>query len=309
VSRLPPPTALLRAFEACARHLSVSRAASELNLTQSGVSRQLSQLESLLGIKLFYRIRRRLTLTPAAADYANDIRAALAQIEAATQALLAHQGADGTLTIAVSPTFGTRWLIPRMSRFRAARPHITVNLVNYSARATPLDFAAEHVDAAIFSTVEPAPGVAAYRLLAEDFVPVCSPALLKEGRLQSLEDLAKQTLLQHTTLPQLWQNWFKWQGVSGVNGQRGPILQHMAMVAKAAAAGLGVALLPRFLFADEIEAGHLAVAFDVEAYAPRSYFVVYPATSSIMPALRSFRDWILDEAPLHEGQFTNGKAK
>jgi DNA-binding transcriptional LysR family regulator len=297
VSRLTPPTSLLRAFEACSRHLSVSRAAEELKLTQSGVSRQVSQLETLLGIKLFFRVHRRLALTPAGADYASDIRAALSQIESATQTLLAHQGAGGTITIAVSPTFGTRWLMSRMRSFRASRPNIIVNLVNYSARPVPLDFAAEHVDAAIFSTSEPGPGVIAHRLMAEDLVPVCSPALLAEGRLKSFEDLAEHTLLQHTTLPRLWRDWLKWTGTSGIDGRRGPELQHMAMVAEAAAAGLGVALLPRFLFADELESGRLALTFDVEAYAPRSYFVVYPDKSPVIPALRAFRDWLLGEAP------------
>jgi LysR family glycine cleavage system transcriptional activator len=276
--------------------LSVSRAAEELNLTQSGVSRQLSQLEALLGIKLFFRVRRRLALTPAGAGYASDIRAALSQIESATQTLLAHQGTGGTLTIAVSPTFGTRWLMPRMRSFRASQPGVIVNLVNYSARPVPIDFAAEHVDAAIFATAEPAPGIVAHRLMPEDLVPVCSPTLVAEGRLKSFGDLAAQTLLQHTTLPRLWHDWLKWTGVSGIEGQRGPELQHVAMVAEAAAAGLGVALLPQFLFADEIKSGRLAIAFDVVPYAPRSYFVVYPDTTPLVPALRSFRDWILGEA-------------
>ena len=115
--------------------------------------------------------------------------------------------------------------------------------------------------------------------------------------MKSFEDLAAQTLLQHTTLPRLWHDWLKWKGVSGIDGQRGPVLQHMAMVAEAAAAGLGVALLPRFLFAEEIESGRLALTFDVEPYAPRSYFVVYPDNSPPIPALRAFRDWILSEAP------------
>ncbi len=297
MSRLTPPTALLRAFEACSRHLSVSRAAEELNLTQSGVSRQVSQLEALLGIKLFFRVRRRLALTPAGAGYASDIRAALSQIESATQTLLAHQGTGGTLTIAVSPTFGTRWLMPRMGSFRASWPGIIVNLVNYSARPVPLDFAAEHVDAAIFSTSELGPGIVAHRLMPEDLVPVCSPTLLAEGRLKSFEDLAAQTLLQHTTLPRLWHDWLKWTGASGIDGQRGPELQHMAMVAEAAAAGLGVALLPRFLFAEEIESGRLAITFDVKPYTPRSYFVIYPDKRPLTPALRAFRDWLLGEAP------------
>lgn len=294
MSRLTPPIPLLRAFEACARHLSVSRAAEELNLTQSGVSRQIAQLEELLEVKLFFRVRRRLTLTPAGADYAEEIRAALALIRSATQAMRAHQGAGSTLTIAVSPTFGTRWLMPRMRSFQTFRPRIMVNLLNYSARPTPLDFAAEHVDAAIFAAGSELSGVVAHRLLAEDLVPVCAPALLAEGTLKTISDLSRHTLLQHTTQPRAWAAWLQAMRVEGIDALRGPEFQHMAMVAEAAAAGLGVALLPRFLIADEIAAGKLVMAFDVEPYQPRSYFLVYP-DKPVMPALKAFRDWILAE--------------
>ncbi len=297
--RLTPPIPLLRAFESCARHLSVSRAAEELNLTQSGVSRQIAQLEELLEVKLFFRVRRRLTLTPAGADYAEEIRAALALIRSATQALRAHQGAGGTLTIAVSPTFGTRWLMPRMRSFQAFRPRIMVNLLNYSARPIPLDFAAEHVDAAIFAAGSELSGVVSHRLLAEDLVPVCAPSLLAEGTLKTISDLSRHTLLQHTTQPRAWLDWLRAMRVEGIDALRGPEFQHMAMVAEAAAAGLGVALLPRFLIADEIAAGKLILAFDVEPYRPRSYFLVYP-DKPVMPALRAFRDWILAECVSQE---------
>lgn len=122
--RHTPPTAALQAFEACARHLSVSRAAEELHLTQSAVSRQLAGLEALLGVRLFLRVRQRLVMTAAAAAYAPQLRAALARIEAATLEVMAHQGAGGTLTLAVQPTFGTRW---RCRGCRASSPRIAAS--------------------------------------------------------------------------------------------------------------------------------------------------------------------------------------
>lgn len=294
MSRLLPPTHLLRAFEACARHLSVSRAAEELHLTQSGVSRQLAQLEELVGVKLFFRVRRRLSLTPTGVDYAEEIRAALLHIRSATQALQAHQGVGGTLTIAVAPTFGTRWLMPRMQGFQRFRPRIMVNLLNYSAAQAPLDFEAEYIDAAIFAETTPWPGTIGHQLMAEDMVPVCAPALLADGQLASVGDLAGHTLLQHTTQPRAWQDWLKAHGGKGIDGMRGPEFQHMAMVAEAAAAGLGVALLPRFLIAEELASGRLALAFNVEPFTSRSYFLVHP-DRQVGPALAAFRDWILKE--------------
>lgn len=269
-------------------------------MTQSGVSRQLAQLEELVGVKLFFRVRRRLSLTPAGSGYAEEIRAALAQIQSATQALRAHQGVGGTLTIAVSPTFGTRWLMPRMQGFQRFRPRIMVNLLNYSASRAPLDFAAEHVDAAIFAAVSPWPGTIGHRLMPEDMVPVCAPALIAGDGLRSIGDLARHTLLQHTTQPHAWRDWLSSRDVDDIDGLRGPEFQHMAMVAEAAAAGLGVALLPRFLITEELAAGRLAIAFDVEPYTPRSYFLVYP-DKPVTPVLAAFRDWLLGECEAGSG--------
>jgi LysR family glycine cleavage system transcriptional activator len=169
-----------------------------------------------------------------------------------------------------------------------------VNLINYSAARAPLDFAAEHVDGAIFAATSPWPGTVGHKLMPEDMVTVCAPALLADGRLASIGDLARHTLLQHTTHPHVWRDWLDAQGAEGIDGMRGPEFQHMAMVAEAAAAGLGVALLPRFLITEELASGRLALAFDVNPFMPRSYFLVHP-DKQIGSALAAFRDWMLKE--------------
>ncbi|MBR0682797.1 LysR family transcriptional regulator [Roseomonas eburnea] len=294
--RHTPPTAALQAFEACARHLSVSRAAEELHLTQSAVSRQLAGLEALLGVRLFLRVRQRLALTAAAAAYAPQVRAALARIESATLEVLAHQGAGGTLTLAVQPTFGTRWLMPRMPRFHAVHRRVVVNFRNYTTRPTPLDFAAEDVDAAIMLDAGTRPGIASHRLVADLRVPVCAPALVEGGGLATVADLAHHTLLQHSTRPRAWAEWLAMAGASGVDGFRGPQFHHHAMVAEAAAQGLGIALMPRFLVAEELAGGRLVVPFDQPLDAGEGYVLAYPEASADLPALRSFRDWLLAEA-------------
>jgi len=290
------PIAGLQAFEACARHLSVSRAAEELRLTQSAVSRQLAGLEALLGLRLFQRVRQRLVLTPAGAAYAPQVRAALARLETATLELLAHHGAGGTLNLAVSPTFGTRWLMPRMPRFRAAYPAIMVNFRNYTTRLAPVDFAAEDVDAAILlGDGQAVPGVVFHRLVDDIRVPVCAPALIHDG-LTEISDLARYTLLQQATRPRGWVEWLEAVGAKGIDGLRGPQFQHFAMVAEAAVAGLGVALLPRFLVAADLAAGRLVIPFDYPLRGVDAYLLAYPETSAEIPALRAFRDWLLAEA-------------
>jgi LysR family glycine cleavage system transcriptional activator len=289
-----PPTSALQAFEACARHLSVSRAAEELRLTQSAVSRQLAGLEALLGLRLFQRVRQRLVLTPAGAAYAPQVRASLARLEGATLELLAHRGTGGTLNLAVSPTFGARWLMPRLPAFRAAYPGMMLNFRNYTTRLTPMDFAAEDVDAAIILTGAAAPGIVSHDLVEDARLPVCAPAVA--ATLRSPADLSRQVLLQQTTRPRGWVEWLAGAGLEGIDGLRGPQFQHMAMVAEAAAAGLGVALLPGFLIEADLACGRLATPFSQVLGGGMAYRLVYPEAAEEVPALRAFRDWLIAEA-------------
>ncbi|HWX47510.1 MAG TPA: LysR substrate-binding domain-containing protein [Roseomonas sp.] len=288
-----PPTAALQAFEACARHLSVSRAAEELRLTQSAVSRQIAGLEALLGLRLFQRVRQRLVITPAGANYAPRVRVSLARLESATLELLAHRGAGGTLNLAVSPTFGARWLVPRLSSFRAAHPGVMINFRNYTTRLTPLDFAAEDVDAAIMMTEGPPAGMVSHRLVEDARLPVCAASAA--ASLRTPADLAGQVLIQQTTRPRGWLEWLAAAGVEGIDGLRGPQFQHTAMVAEAVAAGLGVALLPRFLVASDIAAGRVATPFAQVLGGDGAYRFAYPEAAEGVPALRAFRQWLLGQ--------------
>lgn len=129
-----PRIADLLAFEAAARHASVSRAADELHLTQGAVSRQIRQLEAQLGMSLFHRVRQRVVLTDIGRIYAADVRSALMDFSGATQKAMAMSGVDGLLNLAVLPTFGTRWLIPKLSKFTAFRPSVTINFAARTER-------------------------------------------------------------------------------------------------------------------------------------------------------------------------------
>jgi LysR family glycine cleavage system transcriptional activator len=151
------------------------------------------------------------------------------------------------------------------------------------------------VDAAILLGSDAAPGVVTHRLIEDARVPVCAPEFMALG-LRTPRDLARQTLLQQTTRPRSWVEWLAAAGINDINGLRGPQFQHMAMVAAAAAAGLGVALLPRFLVAADIEAGSLAIPFDQPLQGGEAYLLAYPEAADDAPALRAFRDWLLAEA-------------
>jgi LysR family glycine cleavage system transcriptional activator len=283
----------LRVFEAAARYLSFSDAASELSLTQGAVSRQIRALEDLLNLQLFHRLRNRLKLTEAGAAYLPEIRECLTRIETASLQLVAHQGAGGVLNLAILPTFGTKWLIQRMPTFWRAHPHI---VVNFTTRSTVVDFSTELLDAAIHFGEASRPGVIFHRLMGEEVVPVCAPKLLESPGLTRLEHLDCHTLLQHTTRPGAWVEWLAAAGVSQINGLKGPRFEHFLMMIQAAIAGIGVAVLPRFLVEDEVAAGRLVIPFDLPVRSQMAYYLAYPEEKGELPALRLFRAWLLREA-------------
>jgi len=290
--RTLPSLMALQCFEAAVRHLSFTRAAEELNLTQSAVSRQIRALEDFLGRALFERVKQRLVLTTAGEAYAAAIQDVLDRAEAATLQLMAYSGEGGVLTVAILPTFGSRWLVPRLGDFTACHPDIQLNLVT---QVRPFDF--DKVDADVAIHFGPAlwPGAICHRLMGEEIVPVCAPGLLRgKAVLDDPHELLDYTLLQHTTRPQAWNDWLHAVGIAEVEGGlRGPRFEHFFMVIQAAVAGLGIAVLPQFLVQDELDKGLLVKAIDKPVPSLHSYYLVHPATKADLYKVRMFRDWVL----------------
>nr|WP_315230100.1 LysR family transcriptional regulator [uncultured Albidiferax sp.] len=284
-----PPIADLLAFEAAARHASISRAAEELHLTQSAVSRQIRQLEAQLGMAVFHRVRQRVVLTDAGRVYAADVRAVLQQLASATQKTMAWSDGGGLLNLAVLPTFGTRWLIPRLPDFAALHPDVTVNI---AARSEPFDFAQEPLDAAIHFGAPLWAGAVCEYLMHEQVVPVCSPAYQQRLGLAQVPDMSRAVLLQQTTRPTQWADWFEQVGADGQHALRGPRYEQFAMIAQAAVSGLGAALLPRFLVEPEIASGALVQLFAQALQSSDAYYLVYPESRAQAPLVMAFRDWI-----------------
>lgn len=293
-----PSTAALVAFESAARHQSFTRAADELALTQSAVCRQIAGLETFLGIELFRRSRRGVRLTEAGLAYSRKVAAQLDAVERDTLAAMGQQGALA-IELAVVPTFATQWLVPRLKEFQRLHPEVTVHLTN---RTRPFLFADTAFDAAIYFGDAEWSGTEAHFLMLEELQPVCSPELLA-GRTQfSAAELAVLPLLQQTTRPYAWRQWFGAQGLSVPHDLGGPRYELFSMLAQAAAHGMGVALIPPFLIQYELAGGRLVPAHPVTLRSSdKAYYLMIPERKAESAALRAFRDWLLQAARVYRG--------
>lgn len=288
-----PGTELLIAFETAARHQSFTRAAEELCVTQSAVCRQIAALEDSLGVPLFNRIKKRVTLSEAGQGYARQVRENLKRIEHDTLSLMAHRGAGGVLELAVIPTFATRWLIPRLGHFHLSHPGITLNL---TTRAEPFMFTDTHFDAAIHFGDPVWPGALAEYLFGEEMVPVCSRALLQGATAIAPALLETLPLLHQSARPDAWREWFEVAGVADVNAMGGSRYELFSMLVEAAKAGLGVALVPRFFVLSEIASGELVCPCVQTLRSQRSYYLVYPENKAGSGSLLLFREWLSAQA-------------
>lgn len=300
-----PSTQALACFEASARHESYTRAAQELALTQSAVSRQVIALEEFVGVALFRRTRHGVSLTPAGALYAKKVRGWLQGLERDTLDLMSHQGQGGTVNLAAVPTFATRWLMPRLPLLARQHPDITVHI---EVQTRPFLFADTVHDAALYAgTPEQVgnwPGVQVLKLMDEDVVPVCSPTVLGKAAARDLgrawqpvapEVLARLPLLQQSTRPYGWQQWFQSAGVDAPRALDGPRYELFSMLAVAASHGLGVALIPPMLVEAELARGELVVACAQPLRGERSYYLVTP-NGTPAPALGLFSAWLCEMA-------------
>lgn len=285
--RYLPSTSMLLAFDVAARTGSFTAAARELNLTQGAVSKQIIALEQLVGVELFDRTRNAVELTHAGRTYARDIRSALDLVVSASMRLISNpQG--GTLALAVLPTFGTRWLMPRLPGFLAEHPGITVNFVT---KLSPFDFHIEHLDAAIHFGASSWPHAESTYLMGEEIVPVCSPAFLERRAPRSPEDLARSPLLHIASRRDAWAGWFHAQGVSLPTAE-GMYFEEFMAAAQAAAAGLGAVLLPEFLIQGELDRGELVKILDLPLRSEQGYYLVVPHENADYGPVVAFREWL-----------------
>lgn len=288
--RFLPSISLLAAFEAVCRTGSTLAAARDLDLTQGAVSRLVQNLEAQLGVALFLRQGRRLVATEAARAYAREVARAMDLISRGAMRVRSATG-GGTLALSILPTFGTRWLAPRLPRFLAQHPGVTINL---GTRLRPFDFAEEGFDAAIHFGAETWANSGAVKLFDETLVACCAPAWLATHPVGQAADLIGLPLLQLETRPNAWANWFAHHGVAAVVPQ-GMLFDQFAPMIQAAIYGMGVALLPEFLAQAELNDGRLVAVWGSPVAGTGSYYLVWPSMGAAYPPLLAFRDWLVTE--------------
>jgi LysR family transcriptional regulator, glycine cleavage system transcriptional activator len=297
-----PPVNSLRAFEAAARHLSVSRAAAELHVTPAAVSHQVKALESWLGVQLFRRLNRRVLLTEAGQTCLHGLRDGF-DLLATTVEKVRLQSSGGLLTVSVAPSFAGKWLVTRLDRFRRAHPEIDIRI---DASNALTDFERDNVDVGIRYGRGTYPGLRSDRLLRESVFPVCSPELMRgRYRLRTPCDLAHHTLL-HIDMPIMgeieptWEMWLLAADTRGVDWTRGPRFGVSSMAIETAIAGQGIALGSDVLCAADLAARRLVKPFDVSLALDFGYWVVSPTATADRPKVAAFREWLLAEASAHE---------
>jgi LysR family transcriptional regulator, glycine cleavage system transcriptional activator len=289
--KIPNMGALL-AFEAAARHESFTHAARELFLTESAVSRQIATLESNLGVRLFVRAKQRVVLTRAGRLYGTQVRRALENLDRDTLSIIAHGSGGGYLELAVLPTFASEWLIPRLKDFNDRTPDVRVNM---GVRTDMFSFEESHFEAAIHYGKPTWPGTSSDYLFGEEVVAVCSPSLVAKP-VRKPHELLKYPLLHSTTRPDAWTRWFANLGVEDNSTMQGVRYELHTMLISGAAAGLGIALVPKFFVAGQMKQLGLIVPYDAPAVEDSAYYLVYPTELSHGKPLECFRRWLLEQA-------------
>ena len=292
MSRRLPPLNSLRVFEAAARHLSFTRAAEELFVTQAAVSHQIKALEEFLGLKLIRRRNRSLLLTEEGQSYFLDIKEIFSSLSEATDKVL-ERSAKGALTISLPPSFAIQWLVPRLSDFNNQEPDIDVRI-----KAVDMDEGSltEDVDVAIYYGRGNWPGLRVELLYQEQLLPLCSPqVLLNEKPLSTIDDLRFHTLL-HDTSRKDWKSFVKQFNLEGMNVNHGPIFSHSTMVLQAAAHGQGIALGNNVLAQPELDAGRLVAPFEELLVSKNAFYLVCSEKQADTGRIATFREWILSKA-------------
>ncbi|KVT64679.1 transcriptional regulator [Burkholderia ubonensis] len=286
--RTLPPLNSLRAFEAAARLGSFTLAADELCVTHGAISRHVQQLEAWLGQALFERYNRRVELTEAGRVYLAEVGASFDRIALATAQQL-QRGRHGVLRVSAPATFSLRWLVPRLSSFQVAHPHIEVRL---STSNEPIDKLRDVVDVIIRGGPQTIEGYVAEEFLSEVRLPVCAPRLLDGRPLRQPADLEHFTLLHSATYPGMWPEWLAAAGHPHLVPRHSLTLEHFYLTLQGALDGLGVAMGPIALVAGDIAEGRLVQPFDAPVLPPWRYFIYVTAARAEDGAVRAFMDWL-----------------
>lgn len=289
-----PSLHALQVFDAAAGRLSFTLAARDLHVTQTAVSHQIRALESELGVALFRRLARRLELTAAGQAWASELRPIFARLSQVNTRLRRELGLRKVVALSTLPSFGSRWLVPRLGRFLDLEPDVEVRI---SASEALVDFATEPFDVSIRFGAGRYPGLFKEKLAGDAWIVVCSPAFLQRHTLRTTSDLERQSLLQDDHV-EAWARWFEAQRKRPPARARYMQLTDSGMVIEAALQGQGVAIARRSLAGDELARGRLVTPFANIPAIPceHSYYLVGPRENFKRPEIIAFRKWLREEA-------------
>ncbi|MBI2769849.1 MAG: LysR family transcriptional regulator [Burkholderiales bacterium] len=285
-----PSLHLLKALLATAQHGSMSRAAEELHLTPGAVSKQVLELEAWLGVTLFERVRKQVLLTPVGERYVQRLLPLVRELEEATMAVFQDAGEAATLGISTVPAFGSRCLFPHLGEFRRLYPNIELRYVPY---VRGYDFSSNELDCAIRYGSGSWPGAQADYLAGHEVVVIAPPPAAGTPPLKQPADIAGHTLLHHVSGPEGWKDWCAANGLKGIATQAGPRLDMVGSIVQAVAGGMGLGLLPRCVVEEEIATGAVQCPFEATTITVSGYYLCYPEAKASLPALASFRGWLL----------------
>jgi LysR family glycine cleavage system transcriptional activator len=293
MKRACPTMNELLAFDAVARHESLTQAASELCVTVSAISKQLANLEVFLGHqRLLEKQGRGVQLTVQGRVYWQKVSLSLRAIETATYEVRSGNSGAGILTLASVPTFLTKWLIPRLPDFRREFPGITLSFSQHLAIGESIP---PGVDAAIRYGSGDWPGTKADYIAGREFVLIAAPALLAQKPLSSPPSIINHTILHHEQASRAWQQWADHHGVPKVHLVSGPRFAQYSALIQATISGLGVGLVPRILVLDELAQGSLSVPCGEPAHIDQGHYLCFNVDRLELPVFASFRQWILEQ--------------
>ena len=300
-----PPLNALRAFEAAARHLSLTKAAAELGVTPGALSHQIRGLEDFLGLELFHRLPRAIALTDVGRQLHPGLQAGFGQIRQALAGIGAV-GNDRVLVVSTPPGFTAKWLAPRLYRFLSAHPdidtRISSTLTNADFKTDGVDVAVRHMRAAQINDSE----LLIEKLADQFYVPVCSPKLLEKlGGLTNPTDLKRAALIHDDSLggqaeTSGWVDWLAAAGVEGIDVSRGLRFNTADHAIQATIEGAGILLAHGLLAHDDLRAGRLVAPFDLTLPSRRSLYFVCPKGREKRPNVKAFREWVKLEMTCHD---------
>lgn len=292
MKRKLPPLNSLKAFEAASRLKSFTAAGQELLVSAGAISHQIARLEQDLGLSLFWRRNNEIGLTQVGAEYYDGIKSAIDRIESTSLRVMRASGSN-TLRVRTSPTFATKWLLPRLSKFIDLNPKIDLQLTTSLTRSRPDEF---NLHLLVQSDKPPFPSNCDV-LFDSEFQAVCSPRLLANiGTLSAPKDVLKFRLLHSAFAATAWRDWLRLAGVSESKAEAGLVFENAALVYQAAVAGLGIACAETHFIKSDIAAGNLISPFDIRLDTGHKYVMLTNPVSANLDIVQLFRGWLLAEA-------------